>query len=76
MESWDRPQKKHVDQKTGREVVTEPPYPSYEWKEGFVLRRLTPEEARNFRADEVRTGATIGDVAYEWVPREQVELND
>ena len=77
MESSDRrPWKTQIDKKTGREVVPEPPYQGYDWKDGFVLRKFTPEEARSFRATATQSGAMIGSEAYEWVRRDEVDLDD
>ena len=69
--SWEQP-KTLIDKKTGRGVITEPPHPSFKWKEGHVLRAATKAEAA--RGLEGR-GATIGGDPYEWVRREDVQLD-
>jgi hypothetical protein len=73
MEKW--PEQKSVDKRTGRELLTKPPHKNFTWKEGYVLRRLTPREAadKNHPHGEL---ATVGDDAFEWVSTEEVDIDE
>lgn len=73
MEGWEKIQKKrYVDKKTGREVIAEPPDKHFKWRDGYVLRSIRPEEGKGGIAE---GGAVIGGQGFEWVPKEQVEID-
>lgn len=62
-----------IDKKTDREVLTKPPYPSFKWKEGYVLRAITKEESQIPSQDYER--AQIGGDRFDWVPSSEVEID-
>lgn len=73
METWDGPKRRRIDKRTGRTVVTEPPYRGFDWKDGYVLRPLGTDELDRPLP---HGGATLGGDPYEWVPKDQVDVGD
>ena len=71
MENWKEKPAKRTDRKTGRSVMTERPYPDFDWKDGFVLRSLTTQEREKPLP---KGGAVVGGDPYEWVPESDVDL--
>lgn len=75
MEKFERKgrERRLIDRRTGRQVVTRPPHSDFKWKDGYVLRSVTVEEANSGPA---RPGAVIGGDAFEWIPIDQIELGE
>ena len=73
MEKWAHPKARRIDKKTGRTVVTDAPYPGFDWKDGYVLRSLGTDELDKPLP---HGGATLGGDPYEWVPTDQVDVSD
>jgi hypothetical protein len=67
-----RSEPKKFDRKTGKEIITSPPYPSFEWREGYVLRALDFEEAQTSTRDTY--GQMLGGSPFEWVPASEVDI--
>lgn len=55
---------------TGREVIIEPPYPDFEWKDGYVLVSTSDPEAGMYG------GAIVGDTKYNWMPKDEVIIEE
>lgn len=75
MEKPNEPTRKLTDRKTGREVITAPPYRGFQWRDGFVLRRLTSKEGADLTRDRGE-GAIVGNDPFEWVPADEVDIAD
>ena len=65
-------EKKLFDTRTGRELITHAPHSGFKWQDGMVLRSLTPEESH----DHSKKMALIGGDAFEWIPKEEVEIEE